>query len=143
MREAYMRGWADGFGDGLLLGSKSLSMGGEGGDGEDWQQYPALLLQPLALRWSCPPIILQSQPLAPRKRPRQLERGFCPKCFKIAECHAVGNGRKRCVLCSKTYKAGAVPSRVPACPLCDGYSVVFNGESLCTSCNKGFSAVML
>ena len=100
---------------------------------------PSLEVKPSARKPMAPP----GQPLAPRKGPGQLERQFCPKCFILAECHAVGNGRKRCVSCSKTYKAGAVPSRVPACPLCDGYSVVFNGESLCTSCNKGFSAVML
>ena len=95
----------------------------------------SLEVEPSARKPLAPP----GQPLAPRKRHRKLGRMFCPKCFQIAECHAVGNSRKRCVLCSKTYKAGAVPSRVPACPLCHGYSVVFNGESfLCTSCNTGF-----
>ena len=95
----------------------------------------SLEVKPSARKPMAPP----GQPLAPRKGPGQLERQFCPKCFILAECHAVGNGRKRCVSCSKTYKAGAVPSRVPACPLCGGYSVTFNGASfMCTSCNKAF-----
>ena len=95
----------------------------------------SLEVKPSARKPMAPP----GQPLAPRKGPGQLERQFCPKCFIIAECHAVGNGRKRCVSCSKTYKAGAVPSRVPACPLCGGYSVIFNGSCfMCTPCNKAF-----
>ena len=90
-----------------------------------------------SLRARGQPLAPQGQPLAPQTRP--LAKALCPKCFTVSQCHAVGNGRKRCASCGKTYYHGAVPSRVPACPLCGGFAVVFNGATfLCNSCNKGF-----
>ena len=80
------------------------------------------------------------QPLAPKKHAHSVkQRKFCPKCRKTADCLAVGNGRTKCCLCSKTFKPGTAPARVPACPHCGAFNVVCNGATFrCKPCDKGF-----